>query len=216
MKRNELIGIIGAGKVGVVLAKLALRAGYAVAISGSGDPDKIRLSMSVLAPGAQVMTTEDVAQTADAIILALPLGNYGTLPVEALGGKLVLDATNYWWETDGIRHDLSQTTTASAELIQAHLKDSQVIKAFNHMGYHELHDWHRPEGAQDRKAIAVAGGQGSDDEGIIKVLEIVNNLGFDPVYAGTLHQSLAVQPHGSIFGKVLSKNELQDLLSQSS
>ena len=79
------IGIIGAGKLGVVLAQLALAAGYTVNIAGSGSPDTIRLSMNVLTPGANVMRAEDVARASDIVILALPLGKYRDTPVDALG-----------------------------------------------------------------------------------------------------------------------------------
>jgi predicted dinucleotide-binding enzyme len=205
------IGILGAGKVGTVLGRLAVAAGYDVLIAGSGAVSKIALTVEVLVPGAVAATAEAVAADADVVILGLPLGKYRTIPAELLVGKLVIDAMNYWWEVDGIRDDLTDPRTSSSELVQAFLPDSRVIKAFNHVGYHELDEGPRPVGAPDRKAIAIAGNNAADLE---TVADLVNAFGFDPVLAGNLHDSINLEPGSELFGADLPAEDVQAALSR--
>jgi hypothetical protein len=205
------IGILGAGKVGTVLGRLLIAAGYRVLISGSGAPSKISLVVEVLVPGAEVSTSQDVAERSDVVILALPLGKHRSIPRDALAGKLVIDAMNYWWEVDGIREDLADPRTSSSERIQDFLEDSRVIKAFNHMGYHDLDEGPLPTGAANRKAIAIAG---DDDADLATVATIVDAIGFDPVLAGTLRDSISLEPGSELFGANFNAEAVTEALDR--
>jgi predicted dinucleotide-binding enzyme len=206
----ETVGIVGAGKVGTVLARLALAAGFRVLISGSGSPDRIALIVDVLAHGAQPRTTAEVIAGADVVILALPLGKVRTLPAAALGGKLVIDALNYWEPVDGLLPEFAETTRSTSEHVRDDLPGARLVKAFSHLGYHDLDERGRAAGAPDRVALAVAG---DDASAVAEVAQLVDALGFDPVEAGPLAAGIAFQAGTPAFGVPMSAAELRQALA---
>src|SRR5262249_56945882 len=88
--------------------------------------------------------------------LELPRNRCGEIDPGLLNGKLVVDAMNYWPATEGVLEAFSHG--GSSEIVARRLARSTVVKALNHIGYHELEDRARTAGAPDRRAAGGAGG----------------------------------------------------------
>lgn len=206
MTKKPTIGILGAGKLGTSLGRLFVQAGYPVLIAGSGPVEKIQLTVEVLVPGARPLSAEDLSQEADLVLLAIPLSKYQTLDREQLAGKLVIDAMNYWWETDGLDPIPSDPDQTSSEMIQDYLDQSTVVKAFNHMGYHDLE---AEAHAEVPKVIALAGDDPAAKE---TVKNLIEDTGFYPLDLGGLRQGKVLEPGSALFGANLPLDEFQENL----
>lgn len=206
----SVIGILGAGKVGTVLARLALAAGHRVLISSSGSADRIALIVDVLAPGAEPRTTSEVIEQAETIILALPLGKVRTLPADALAGKLVIDATNHWEPVDGPLPQITDDPRGTSAVVADLLPGARIVKAFSHLGYHDLDERGTPPGTPGRVALALAG---DDPEAVQRVARLVDEFGFDPLPTGDLLSGRSFQSHTRAFGYPLTLPELRDAVA---
>jgi predicted dinucleotide-binding enzyme len=204
------LGIVGAGKLGTTLARAAIAAGYDVAISGSGPPDGIALTLDVLAPGARAATVDEVVRHADIIVLAVPTHRFRELAGDLFAGKILVDAMNYWEPVDGDDPELADAEDGTSTIVQAHFPSARVVKSLNQLGYHELEEQRRPQGAPDRIAIGAAG---DDRLAVRRVMHLIDRLGFDPVDLGPLENGVALEPDGSPFAVTYSADELSALVS---
>lgn len=205
------VAILGAGKMGTTVARLAAAAGVDVFIAGSGDPSEIQLTVGALAPEAKPTESRDAVRRSDATVLAIPLGEYRTLPQDALGDGLVIDAMNYWWETDGRRSQFEDPQISTSEIIADFLDNPRVVKALSHMSYHDLDDNAQPDTLKGRKAMALAG---DDKSAVSAVADLVDWLGFDPLLIGPLAQGVRLEPGGRAFGASVEAEKLQEFVDQ--
>jgi predicted dinucleotide-binding enzyme len=201
------LAVLGAGHVGPVIARLAVQAGYPVAIATSGDPDDLALIAELLIPGAEPRWASDAIADADVVVLAIPLHRFGDLGPALLAGKVVVDAMNYWPASDGVLSAFEDG--ASSELVAARLPASAVVKALNHIGYHDLEDQTRPPFAPDRRAAGVAG---DDPAAVDLIASLVDRLGYDPVRLGSLRAGRILQPGGPVFGVTLTRPEFEQAI----
>ena len=111
------IAVYGVGRVGSVVAQIALAAGYRVHVAGSGSAEDIALLTEIMMPGAIPLVAQDAAAGADIVVLALPLSKYRTVDPAPLRGKIVIDAMNYWPPLDGVIDDFEATTLTTSEVV---------------------------------------------------------------------------------------------------
>jgi 8-hydroxy-5-deazaflavin:NADPH oxidoreductase len=200
MTAANRLAVLGAGHVGPVIARLAIRAGYPVAIATSGDPEDIALIAELIIPGAQPRWASDAVADADIVVLAIPLHGFLHIDPALLAGKLVIDAMNYWPANDGVLKAFEEG--GSSEIVATHLAGSTVVKTLNHIGYHELEDRARPSDALDRRAVGVAA---DDAAAAAEIAGLIDRIGYDPVRLESLRAGRVLQPGGPVFGTVLAR-----------
>ncbi len=202
----KTIGLIGAGHIGSQVARLAVANGYRVVISNSRGPETLAELVAELGPNARAATSTDAAKAGDIVVVTVPLKNYRDVPVEPLAGKIVIDTNNYYPQRDGHIPELDNESTTTAELLQAHLPASKVVKAFNHIYAAQLTTDGKPAGSKNRRALVIAG----DDAGAkATVTSLLDQFGFDTVDAGPLKEGWRIQRDTPGYGPRRTAEELR-------
>jgi predicted dinucleotide-binding enzyme len=176
------IGFVGAGNIGQGLARLATAAGYSVSMSNSRGPDSLRDLADSL--GVRAATVEETLQSSDFSVLSIPFLRVFDLDPSAFKGRLILDTNNYYPARDGQFSDLDEHLATTSELVQAHLPDATVVKAFNAILAADLV---APFGLPGRRrALPVA----TDESTVLApVGDLHDRIGFDMVATGRLADS---------------------------
>src|ERR1019366_6721759 len=200
------IGLIGAGNIGSQVARLAVANGYKVVISNSRGPESLASLVAELGPAARAATVEEAAKAGDMVVVTVPLKNYRVVPAELVAHKIVIDTNNYYPERDGHIPELDNESTTTAELLQAHLPTSKVVKAFNHIRAAELTTDGQPAGTENRRALVIAG---DDAEAKKAVTALLDQFGFDTVDAGPLKEGWRIQRDTPGYGPRRNAAELR-------
>ncbi|MDX5458666.1 NADPH-dependent F420 reductase [Micromonospora tulbaghiae] len=189
------IGIIGSGHIGGTLTRRLRSLGHGVAVANSRGPQS--LTDLAAESGARAVSVEEAVQGAELVVIAIPLRAVPQLPAALFDGKLVVDANNYYSQRDGDIPELLDRSLSSSRWTADHLKGARVVKVFNNIQAAHLMDQGKPAGTAGRIALPVA----ADDADAKRiVMGLVDELGFDPVDAGTLDESWRQQPDTPVYG----------------
>lgn len=204
------IGLVGAGKIGSQVARVAIGAGYDVVISNSRGPETLADLITELGPRARAATAEEAAQAGDLVVVTVPLKAVPQVPVEPLAAKTVIDTNNYYPQRDGQVAELDAEELTSSELLQRHLPNAQVVKGFNHIYASQITTDGTPSGTAGRRALVIAG-----DDAVAKaqVSQLLDEIGFDAVDVGPLSESWRIQPDTPGYGPQLDAEEMSAALA---
>lgn len=202
------IGIIGSGNIGGTLTRRFSELGHDVTVANSRGPESLTdLTAETGATAAQVA---DAARDQDVVVVAVPMKAIPELPAEPFAGALVVDAGNYYQERDGDIVEIADRSITSSRWVATHFPGARVVKAFNNILARDLGTDGKPAEDPRRRALPVAG----DDEAAKATVQgLVDELGFDPVDAGTLDQSWRQQPGTPVYVAVLDAEAARQALA---
>jgi len=199
------IGIIGSGRIGGTLAEKLAAAGHEICLANAHGPQSLRQRVERMGERVRATTVDEAAACGDLVVVSIPLGSYRSVPVAPLAGKIVVDTDNYYPQRDGHIDELDDDSTTSTELLQRHLPESRVVKAFNAVRWDSLAGEGKPRGATDRLAMPLAG---DDPEAKQVVAGLIDEIGFDPVDVGDLASGRRIQPGTPVYVAHLTAPEM--------
>ena len=191
------VGLIGSGRIGGTVARLAVAAGHQALLSNSRGPDTLKDLAAELGPLARATTGQEAAEGGGLVVVTIPFRAYPSVPAGPLAGKVVIDTCNYYPRRDGQIPELDSGALTSSELIQRHLLGATVVKAFNNIYYRHLASLARPSGAADRSYLPIAGDSAAAKAALTAFLD---SIGYGSVDAGPLAEGWRQQPGTPVYG----------------
>jgi len=178
---DRSVGIIGAGRIGQAVARIARRAGRKVVIANSRGPQTLASVVDALGDSVSAGTVSDAA-AADIVVLAVPWPRVSQA-VDGLrwDGRIVIDPTN-----DFDPSDLDGRT--SSEVVADLVAPARVVKGANTLGAGVLGSDPREAGGQ--RVIFVSG---DDGDAKSEVAVLFEEAGFFVVDLGGLREGARMQ-----------------------
>jgi hypothetical protein len=201
-------GFIGAGPMASNIAKKLDKNGHDIKIADARGIERLEGKELAGTP----VRVQEVITDIDVLIISIP---FNALPsirsiIDQVGEEVVIvDTSNYYPLRDNkieeIENGMVESVWVSKQL------GRPIIKAFNNLLAYTLEYNGTPESTSGRIAITIAGDNQSHKQ---IIMNVVNEIGFDPVDGGSLSDSWRQQPGTPAYCTELTKEELTDALKK--
>jgi 8-hydroxy-5-deazaflavin:NADPH oxidoreductase len=191
------IGILGSGRMGGTLGTIFARANHDVVFSYSQTERKLERLAEQAGMRASYGNPRDAVADAEVVLLAVHWLRIDDVLAQAggLGGKIIISCCNPLNAEDTelvIGH-----TDSGAESLSRKLQGSHVVAAFQSTPSELLLDVFNARDGQHRPSMVFCG---DDMASKSVVAELVRDVGFDPVDAGSLRVARYIEPFGMLSG----------------
>ena len=208
------IGIIGAGHIGSALTRRLSEVGHKVFVANSRGPET--LSALASETGATPVSPHEAARKGECVIVTIPEKNITKLPRDLFAGVpdevIVIDTGNYYpQQRDGRIEEIEQGMTESRWVSEQ--LGRPVVKTFNNIYADHLLRLGQPAGSPERIALPVAG---DDSRSKSIVIQLLDELGFDGVDAGTIDESWKQQPGSPVYATDFDAEGVKKALAEAS
>lgn len=205
------IGIIGSGNIGGNLGKHWAKAGHEVLFS-SRHPEQLQDLARDAGNNAKAVSLDEAWEAnADVYLLATPfkaIDKLSELYAGEYSDKILIDATNPYPERDGeMAQEVRDSNRNASEYTAMKFNTAKTTKAFNTIYADHLKN--RAFRDTDKLAIPFAA---QDEESKKVTQQLIEDIGFDSVYVGDLTKTHTMDPDQKVYGKSVSKKELESML----
>lgn len=177
------IGILGAGNVGRTLGLKWSVKGHKISF-GVRSPEKY-VDLRTENSNISVEDINDVIQTHDLLVLALPGKDIGTILSKYgdFANKNIIDATNMF----------------GMNKLEEMFPKAHLVKAFNHIGYNIMD---KPQIGNETVTLLYCG----NNEYLLEVTKnLVNDMGFEPFLVGDSSFAVDLENYASLWIKMSRK-----------
>src|SRR5713226_6575776 len=193
------IGILGSGLMGGKLGTIFARAGHEVVFSYARSEEKLKRLAREAKGKARHGTPREAAQEADALLLAVHWSRIGDVLSQArdLAGKVVITCSLPMNDDDTglvVAH-----TSSGAEELAKMIPKARVVAAFNTVPSEVLFGVYEAKRKVSQPSLVYCG---DDKSGKAVAVELIRDVGFDPVDAGPLQIARYTEPFALLVARL--------------